>query len=56
LYYPQADPELFDFRIEEYAGNDFETKRLKVKIKQLYSSEPYVEMIAVKEQSIFSEV
>lgn len=56
LYYPQADPELFDFRIEEYAGNDFETKRLKVKIKQLYSSEPCVEMIAVKEQSIFSEV
>lgn len=56
LYYPQADPELCDFRIEEYGDNDKVSMPLQVKIKQLYSSEPYVEMVAVKEQSLLDEV
>lgn len=56
LYYPQADPDIFDFRIEEYAGKDAETKKLSVKIRQMNNKEPYIEMIAVKEQSLFDEV
>ncbi len=56
LYYPQADPELYDFRIEEYGDNDKISMPLQVKIKQLYSSEPYVEMVAVKEQALLDEV
>lgn len=55
LYYPQADPELFDFRIEEYGSDNADPLKLQVKLKHYYGVEPYVTMIAVKEQSLFDE-